>query len=268
MATGVEKLCLICKQDCSGKPRTKDDKGRYICQACIDKYGPEKVARIIADTDAFTKPYDDGIDLAAAAAVEAKAGAAELTPDQSCTKCGNFMQTSARICMHCGFDRQEKRVIRTKVEKAKAAPGEKVSVGEASKAAVIWGSIVLSVIMVAAGALALFVPEAIIVAAAILLPISVAYNIFVIVCQFRDGDSIFGWVSIIGLFVGILWLATIYWILAVNHRAWLKWMLAAQVIALVLGGLAFINMPEDKREEIFGEDGSIRHIDHEVEPTF
>lgn len=266
MATGVEKVCLICKQDCTGRPRTKDDKGRYICQECIDKYGPEKVARIIADTDAFTKPFDDGIDLAAAAAAEAKTTPAELTPDQSCPKCANFMQSSARICMHCGFDRQEKRVIRTKVQKAKADPGEKVSVGEASKAAVVWGSIVLSVIMVASGLVAFVVPEAIIITAVIMVPISLALNLFVIICQFRDGDSVYGWISVIGIFVGILWLATLYWIFAVNHRSWLKWMVLAQVLALVFYFIAIVNMPQEKRDEIFGVDEEIRHVVREPGP--
>lgn len=263
MATGVEKTCLICKQDCTGRPRTKDEKGRYICQACIDRYGTEKVARIIADTDAFTKPYDDGIDLAAAAAAEAKTGPAELATDQACPKCSNFMQESARICMHCGFDRQEKRVIRTKVEKAKGDPREKVSVGEASKAAAVWGSIVLSVIMVASGLVAFVVPEAIIITLAIMVPISIALNVFVIICQFRDGDSVYGWISIIGVFVGVLWLATLYWIFAINHRGWLKWLVLAQVLAAILYIIAFVNMPEEKRQELFGDD-EIRHVTREA----
>lgn len=33
----VAKICVVCKQDCSKKPRIKDPQGRYTCQACADK---------------------------------------------------------------------------------------------------------------------------------------------------------------------------------------------------------------------------------------
>lgn len=30
------KLCVICREDCAGRPRTKDAKGQYYCQPCYD----------------------------------------------------------------------------------------------------------------------------------------------------------------------------------------------------------------------------------------
>lgn len=31
------KICVVCREDCSNKPRTKDNKGRYFCKSCFEQ---------------------------------------------------------------------------------------------------------------------------------------------------------------------------------------------------------------------------------------
>lgn len=33
----ASKICLVCKQDCSTRPRSKDSQGRYTCKSCSDQ---------------------------------------------------------------------------------------------------------------------------------------------------------------------------------------------------------------------------------------
>jgi len=39
--TGTEKLCVICGEDCSTRPRIKDKQGRYACRACYERRANE-----------------------------------------------------------------------------------------------------------------------------------------------------------------------------------------------------------------------------------
>lgn len=32
-----EKICALCQRDCSKRPRTKDDDGRYYCRECVER---------------------------------------------------------------------------------------------------------------------------------------------------------------------------------------------------------------------------------------
>lgn len=38
------KVCVVCKQDCSKRPRIKDPQGRYTCQTCADKIEAKRQA--------------------------------------------------------------------------------------------------------------------------------------------------------------------------------------------------------------------------------
>ncbi|MEM9082773.1 MAG: hypothetical protein AAGB34_04190 [Planctomycetota bacterium] len=33
-----EKICRLCGEDCSDRPRIKDAKGHYACKACAKEY--------------------------------------------------------------------------------------------------------------------------------------------------------------------------------------------------------------------------------------
>lgn len=75
----VAKVCVVCKQDCSKRPRIKDPQGRYTCQACADKLAakqPTPVATAVASSSAPSDEPELSIDLLAE---EAKAQASVAT---------------------------------------------------------------------------------------------------------------------------------------------------------------------------------------------
>lgn len=34
-AAVIVKMCMVCREDCSGRPRVKDTAGRYVCKSCL-----------------------------------------------------------------------------------------------------------------------------------------------------------------------------------------------------------------------------------------
>ena len=113
MPTAAAKLCTICNRDCSDRPRVKDEFNRYTCRSCLD-------ARTESSNTAAISDGDDGINLKAAAMIEAKSNALDLPESQSCPKCHNYFADCDRLCMRCGFDRKRGAKVLTRVEKVKA----------------------------------------------------------------------------------------------------------------------------------------------------
>ena len=81
------KVCVLCKRDCSTRPRQKDAKGRYQCKDCIDKREAERRAAAEARPKS---PADDGMfDLIVPIAVEpAQAPPSEAQKSRPCPACG------------------------------------------------------------------------------------------------------------------------------------------------------------------------------------
>lgn len=36
-AAVIVKMCVVCREDCAGKPRVKDTAGRYVCKSCLQR---------------------------------------------------------------------------------------------------------------------------------------------------------------------------------------------------------------------------------------
>lgn len=55
------KFCVICKKDCSKRPRTKDKEGRYYCRECIEQIKQEHQARAsdVAKQRSSVRPESD-----------------------------------------------------------------------------------------------------------------------------------------------------------------------------------------------------------------
>lgn len=133
MAVEAEaKICVVCKQDCSGRPRQKDDQGRYTCQSCLDKHAksqPKAPAPAKGGAPAGTAPAakqspGDPALAAALAGVDQTA----MTP---CPNCAVLQAPGAVVCTSCGFDFQREKPIRTRVENLSAK--ERNASGDPSK---------------------------------------------------------------------------------------------------------------------------------------
>lgn len=122
------KTCRICGEDCSNKPRTKDQAGRYYCRECHDAALAKKRSarsapprqmdpRVFAPTepDAFALSED----------VFAQGGPPPARMAAACPGCGSRLDAGVMICVNCGYNTQTHAQIGTKTMKAPkaSAPG-------------------------------------------------------------------------------------------------------------------------------------------------
>ncbi len=55
----MAKICVICGEDCSGRPRIKDPKGHYYCKSCHEKVNQRLEGHRAADESARAAPADE-----------------------------------------------------------------------------------------------------------------------------------------------------------------------------------------------------------------
>ncbi|MCK4342568.1 MAG: hypothetical protein KAY37_12690 [Phycisphaerae bacterium] len=115
------RICVVCGEDCSLKPRTKDRRGRYFCRECYEKAvqqarakaaqqsaatpvvkaapKPKKKAPVARKPKA-APPADDM--LTSLADLETTGSAVETA--HTCPRCGANMQLKAVLCKACGYN--------------------------------------------------------------------------------------------------------------------------------------------------------------------
>ncbi len=135
MSAAASKICVICGQECSAKPRVKDHNGRYYCTGCHEsarkkavaaaaasvqsarpaaarptaaRAAPVTAARASAAARPARKPTDDGL---AQLAMLEEASAGVGTTGSLCANCGAFMAPDAVLCTTCGFNTQTGKVL-------------------------------------------------------------------------------------------------------------------------------------------------------------
>jgi hypothetical protein len=116
-----EKICVLCNQDVSGKPRTKDKNGQYACRECLDARAARMPAtEIAAPPPKRTAPSDDDNLMASLVS--------DATKDQGdpCPQCGVVMKKDATLCTRCGYSAATGKMAHTRVE---ASPRERKPIG-------------------------------------------------------------------------------------------------------------------------------------------
>ncbi|MHC4949257.1 MAG: hypothetical protein ACYTG1_13545 [Planctomycetota bacterium] len=78
------KTCVYCGEDCADRPRIRDPKGRYSCQACLERVNRNREVRERA-----------------------------VAP---CPGCGGLRLRDVIVCFRCGFDRRLGRRLETVVD--------------------------------------------------------------------------------------------------------------------------------------------------------
>jgi ribosomal protein L37E len=238
--------------------------GRYWCKPCVAKAeldaaqqnaaNPDETragADIPASGGGMAGPRstpnifdggDEGLDLATAAKYEAIAAPAELPRETSCPSCKQYMAQEARICIHCGYDRQRKMRLKTTVEKAvdldgsgkRKRSGGDIPGGEALR----WGFAATGLLS-AAGGIALWMVEAGTPLAwacfAVMVVVNFTAYIVATVLQFRDGETWWGVVSIVGFFFTFGAIANTLWGLFFSGRPWMSLLMAGSLIGSVAG---------------------------------
>lgn len=137
MAEGqtTAKSCMVCGIDVSGKPRTKDNQGRYVCKDCFDKAkdtnrvlkypppppGAKGANGIAAGSDAET---DNSFLLG----MGAKNAVAEMGT-KPCPECGRALTSDSVVCVGCGFNSTTGKRMAVRVLKPVKEEGEKRAAG-------------------------------------------------------------------------------------------------------------------------------------------
>ncbi len=120
---GVRKLCFRCGVDVSGKPRTRDSKGRYFCAACEKAAREQKNAVTPEDLDAPADLLSGDIDyyeVSDTVPLAEEGWKAERAPEpvipepkvrvverdgvRQCPGCAAVLGTGAVVCVRCGLN--------------------------------------------------------------------------------------------------------------------------------------------------------------------
>ncbi|MCW5756617.1 MAG: hypothetical protein KIT54_05205 [Phycisphaeraceae bacterium] len=204
----VEKICIICGTDCSGRPRLKDPQGQYACQACVEaQQSPRQpapaakkprprapVAAVHDEVPSIGAGFDmDQFLEGTQGSILAGATAAGASPASHCPGCGASRAAGAVVCMQCGFDSSTGKAIGTKVRKAKvrkARRGPRISGGS--------GFMIVAVAMlVLLPLMAMTSTEAAAIAFLIAALWNLAGYIYMVVAAFRDGDAFWGIIGVL-----------------------------------------------------------------------
>jgi hypothetical protein len=109
-----DKICVICGQNCAGKPRVKDNAGRYYCKACHERAlartrpstaKPPDVSPAAVDPapDADVFALEDILpDPSAAPLPEAPPITSSGSLGHRCRGCQAELPTGSVICVNCG----------------------------------------------------------------------------------------------------------------------------------------------------------------------
>lgn len=105
------KVCRICGEDCSHRPRTRDGAGHYYCNACYDRLRRQQPAATPAARAARADPAttDDNLNAMAELASPGVHHAECDEPVTRCESCGAPLAPRAVFCTNCGFDRNTGR---------------------------------------------------------------------------------------------------------------------------------------------------------------
>jgi predicted RNA-binding Zn-ribbon protein involved in translation (DUF1610 family) len=114
----MQKICVVCGENCAGRPRVKDQSGRYRCKTC-DEAGAAGQHQPPAGPAKERDPY----------ALEDDAPLTGLPDDvrhpRACPVCSNSMPPDAKICVGCGFDPARGIQTSTLIEKTEGRDGRK-----------------------------------------------------------------------------------------------------------------------------------------------
>ncbi|MCA9289201.1 MAG: hypothetical protein KDA05_11485 [Phycisphaerales bacterium] len=134
---GPAKMCVVCRRDCAGRPRTKDAAGRYVCIDCVERIKVRRAAEAAVlepdPIDPANEPVDITTSLADDTRPAPRPGASDhrnhppaepedsgiiplasddglgpaasgLDAPRTCPNCSILLARHAVICTACGYD--------------------------------------------------------------------------------------------------------------------------------------------------------------------
>lgn len=228
------KICTVCREDCSSRPRTKDLQGRYTCKSCLERGAAAKPSTPARPAPAAPPPpppipLEDDVPASFWNDLPAQSAAA-MVP---CPNCSAQLTADAVICLSCGHNRQTGKAKKIRVGTAKrerSGGGFSPSISPNVVAAVLLvafgGSFFLAVGSEGA-ALAYYGASVILALVAWITTIVTAFM-----------DKRIGWgIAAILAWVPFVGLAVLYYALCLSGRPWVRMLMA---VAFIVGCLAAI----------------------------
>lgn len=261
---GSSKVCVVCGEDVSSKPRTKDVKGRYYCQACYQRAIAAKQAkresmpmpkappRASASHRAPAPPFDSRDEpqpnvLEGLLDLEPASGAA--AHGKRCPGCGSAMASDAVICTFCGYNMQTGH--RLTVEKVAAKEPGALSAGNAAGLLANPMIIALAILtgfgIFASTAWGNATPTMAYIAINSLFALGVAVT--VLICAFREGVGQ-------GLLTLCVPFYVLYFVYAVCDSVWIRWLFTASILSQLLGLALQMQVADELDQMGFSTPGS------------
>lgn len=222
----VVKTCVLCGQNCAGKKRIKDARGRYYCQECHEAALRKRAAR--ADSS-LHGPAMSSLELALQEAVPPETAAAPPTspapagPVTACPGCAAPMAAGADVCIRCGYSRSRGR--RLEVNTGAAREGGGALAGGAA-------AVLLSPMSVGVAAIALV--GLLFGLATTSVEVTVAYMGIVGLFGLVLGVTVLVLAFVEGIGQGLLTLCVpfyaIYFVYAVCESSYVKWLFGASML--------------------------------------
>ncbi len=218
----AEKICIICGADCAARPRLKDSKGQYACQACVksrqrSRQAPKAPAPVATEAP---PAIGDGVGFSMDDYLGDAPAAASADPGSHCPNCGAAKAAGAVVCMQCGYDSASGKAISTKVRKAKV---KKTRRAPRVSGGTIFGIIALAMLILLPMMATVSQEAAVFAIVAASVWYLVAY-LMMVVAAFRDGDTMWGiigllfWVPLVNLLTVVF--AVYYCIFASERGSW------------------------------------------------
>lgn len=109
------KICIVCKKDCTGQPRTKDSRGRYFHRQCFEKAKRRLQAAKAARDRGPAAPQPEVAPVAEIVddGLESLAAFESGPTGDGCPGCGGPLAPDAILCTGCGYNRVTGRQIQT-----------------------------------------------------------------------------------------------------------------------------------------------------------
>ena len=117
-----KKICGLCGEDCSNRPRIKDPKGRYYCKACHElALARREAVNATASPPSEPSPErqpegDEHLAIMGELAEQVALPPVQGTP---CPGCGQTLEVGAVLCTNCGYQTATGRHLEAKTIKAK-----------------------------------------------------------------------------------------------------------------------------------------------------
>jgi uncharacterized Zn finger protein (UPF0148 family) len=243
------KICGFCGQDCSAKPRIKDQEGRYFCKSCVEQREAEvadaqakaqSVAARPATPASLPRPATPrpaappAIEEEDAVMLSLVEGSTQVET-VACPNCGSPIAMGAVVCMGCGYNTKTGKTGGTAVAKAPSAAAARL---KSMKFSLTPGMLALGCLVLFGllGAAAMSNKDLFLLYYGGLALFSLVTTILMIVWAFQDGNKGWGITGILQFVIPCVGLAMLYYVFAVNDRPHLKALVAIEILA----GIAFV----------------------------